>query len=140
MSVWADEDVDFEQQLENWGTEIELPRAKPNRIFNAWIESWESEIVKNAHPTSGARFLIKYGNMVWTDPDNNNKLFTADAHNMIFQAGRSGCGWCVKGVREDGEEEPWMLSLLVEMIAKTEQLANLKVTIVQAAGLKDHTK
>ncbi len=39
ISIWADEDVEFDLQLANWGTVIELPNQQPVHTFNAWVET-----------------------------------------------------------------------------------------------------
>ena len=57
-------------------------------------------------------------------------MMTAHATKMEFQGGKRGAGWCVVGIDENGEEEPWQLSLATEQIAKSEQPESLNVEIV----------
>ena len=80
--------------------------------------------------------MIKYKDLVWYDPD-NNQIYAANSDNMTFQKGKRGCGWCVNGHGEGGDEEPFELALLCGMIAETPQPTKLNVTVVQPAGKKN---
>jgi hypothetical protein len=51
--------------LNRYGIDInEVVNNVPTRIFRAWLEPWEEEIMLDNHPVNQARFLEKYGAMV----------------------------------------------------------------------------
>jgi hypothetical protein len=129
--VWTDEDVTFDLQLEKWGTTIELlVQLGPKRTFKGWLEDWELEIVKKNDVINEAKLLRKYGGLRWHDVD-DDKMFVADSEEMIFHGGRSGCGWCVKGIREgDGETEPWPIGVVVVEISEQIQSLEMNVEII----------
>ena len=47
--------------------EMKEPASK--RVFRAWVEDWEKEGQKVNCPAVEARFLEKYKNLVFKDPD-----------------------------------------------------------------------
>ena len=139
VSIWAEEDVEFDLQLENWGTVIELPNQQPVRIFNNWVEDWEKEIRHVEHILSKEKLLLKYRYLEWEDPD-NGKLYVADANDMTFQRGKRGCGWCITGNETaTGDWQPFALKFLNKCIARWNQPAGLNVTVVPNPNPKKKT-
>jgi hypothetical protein len=57
--------------------------------------------LKNNDVINEGKLLHKYGGLRWHDVE-NDMMFIADTGDMILHAGRSGCGWCVKGASERG--------------------------------------
>ena len=58
---------------------------------------------------------------------NNKEAFIADRDELFYEDGEDGLGWCVNGIGEDGELEPWPIHLVVEEIAETEQAEEVEV-------------
>jgi hypothetical protein len=98
--VWDDED--FDDTMEAFGYEHTVPK-QPKRVFKAWFEDWEAEIVNKRNDLHEHKLLAKYGGMVWKDPDSNYKLFTADSKFMMWQRKKKGVseGYNICGIRED---------------------------------------
>jgi hypothetical protein len=78
IDFWTDEDVAFDMRLEKWGTHIELIKDIGNRrrLFHAWYEEWEEELIHEKGPVAEARLYTKYEGMMWIDPDPEEKLFS----------------------------------------------------------------
>ena len=61
----------FDLQLDNFGVDtVQLQAASPTRIFHAWVEDWEEEILRKNDIVAEVRLLEKYKNLVFYDPDN----------------------------------------------------------------------
>jgi len=97
----------------------EMVNNVPKRIFRAWQEPWELEIVQENDPVNQARLLEKYGGMVWQDPDNGDQMLTASTTMLFFSKKRGDKGYCVKALKEAWTEEdtdeadtwePWSLT------------------------------
>ena len=133
-SRWTDADVAFNLGLENWDSgSPNVPRPiVPKRLFKAWIEDWEWDCITHKDSVAEARLLQKYGGLRWIDPDNDeNILCVASTEDMEFQASQNGSGWCVVGTRDtDGGSEPWVIDVVVDLIAKYVQPAEMNVEIV----------
>lgn len=116
---WDDEDLDA-LGLTKYGVDVAaiLEEKKPSKIFRVWLEDWEEEILVENDPVNEAKFLNKYGGMVWYDPDSES-TFTASCDQMFFNRKRGqDKGYCVFGVMEtfdkddpehDDDWEPWAL-------------------------------
>jgi hypothetical protein len=113
--VWTNEDVTFDLQLEKCGTTIDLPVSLgPKQIFNCWLEDWEWKLVKKNDVLNEAKLLRKYEGLLRCHDVDTDKMFVTDTEEMVFHGGRSGCGWCVKGIREGGgDTEPWPIGVVV---------------------------
>ena len=60
-AMWGDADEAFDLQLENFGVDTEqLSAPVPRRLFRAWLEGWEKEVIKKPCPVAEARLLEKY--------------------------------------------------------------------------------
>jgi hypothetical protein len=115
---WEDEDF-HGLGLSKYGVDIhDLILKAPTKIFRAWLEEWEKEILEVNDPVHQARLLEKYGGMVWHDPD-FNEMLTANSDMMFFSRKRGERGYCVYGVKETWREgdaddddtwEPWALN------------------------------
>ena len=70
----------FDLQLEDFGVDTEeLKEPATKRIFGAWLEEWEKEIVKKNDCVAEARLLAKYKNLQFylcRVANNNLKIFT----------------------------------------------------------------
>ena len=60
-AMWGDADQEFDLQLENFGVNTsELSAPVRTRVFHAWIEDWENDLLKNNDCVAEARLLEKY--------------------------------------------------------------------------------
>jgi hypothetical protein len=115
-SRWTDADLDFAHGLENWnsaGNPGNVPeQIVPRRIFRAWIEDWEWELLHHNDPVAEARLMQKYVGLRWIDPDSGtDELMIADHECMEYQGGRNAPGWCIIGIKEsDGGLSPWQIA------------------------------
>jgi Protein of unknown function (DUF 659) len=130
--LWNEKDEEFQLGLENFEADeahgvAQGRRLNPRRLFYAWREDWEKLSEKNNDVIHEAKLLRKYGGLRWLDPD-SKKMFVAETENMEWH--RRGLGWCVIGVSEDGELEPWPVKLLPSLIRKTKQLEIMNVEMV----------
>jgi hypothetical protein len=77
-----------------------------------------------------ARLLQKYSGLSWIDPD-ENELCVAQEEGMEFQGGRNGAGWCLIGTRDsDGGMEPWVIDVVIDLIASYSQAPELNVEVI----------
>ena len=74
------------------------------RVFRAWVEDWEKEILRKDDCVAEAKLLEKYKGLVFFDPDNECH-YTIFSKNLEFHKGRSG-GWHLIGIpaKEDLED------------------------------------
>ena len=136
-SRWTDADLEFAHGLENWDAagagNVPEPTV-PRRIFNAWIEEWEWELLYHNDPVSEARLMQKYAGLRWIDPDSGkDELMVADHECMDYQGGRNAPGWCIIGVKDsDGALSPWQIAGgdVIDLIAMYDQPAELNVEVV----------
>ena len=60
----------FNLQLENSGIDIAaLSVPTHRRVFWAWLENWEKELLKKTHFVAETKLLEKYKDIVLFDPD-----------------------------------------------------------------------
>jgi hypothetical protein len=90
------------------------------------VEEWEVESSKTHDLVHETRLLHKYAGLRWLDPD-YDKMYVAEKLNMEW---RRRLGWCVIGLCEDGELEPWPVKLLPSLIKRTQQEAYLNIEFV----------
>jgi hypothetical protein len=130
MELWNDNDVEFQLGLENFAADEAngaVPQVvNPKRLFHCWMEDWEVVSAKTNNVVHETRLLHKYGGLRWLDPD-TDKMFVAEKDNLEW---RRRLGWCVIGLCEDGDMEPWPVKLLASLIKKTPQDAILNVEFV----------
>jgi hypothetical protein len=129
---WTDADIAFEMGLENWDLGLgNVPDAlRPKRFFRAWIEDWEFDCIHNRDEVAETRLLYKYGGMMFIDPD-TEELCVVDEEGMEWQGGKTGAGWCVIGRQvSDGDEEPWVIDIVMDEIAKYEQQEEMNVELI----------
>ena len=56
---------------------------------------------------------------------------------MEYQGGRNGAGWCLIGTREsDGGMEPWVLDVVIDLIAEYELPIEMNVEVVVNDALR----
>lgn len=122
----------FDHQLENFGVNTEeLKKPATARIFRAWVEDWEEELLMQNDCVAEARLLEKYKNLVFLYPD-NNVTYTIHDKNLEYhrknkKRGIDG-GWAVIGVDDDDDNEPFAIcQILIDLIAEHEQEAGVKI-------------
>jgi hypothetical protein len=137
-SAWSDADIAFQMGLENWDTVAGIIPGpiRPKRLFHAWLEDWEFDCIHHRDCVSEARLLQKYGGLKWMDPD-EKVLCVAKENRMDYQGGRNGAGWCVIAEQPgndnpvaDEDLEPWVLHVVVDLIAEYTQDDDMNVEIV----------
>jgi hypothetical protein len=130
MELWSDNDVEFQLGLENFAADEaggEVPQVmNPRRLFQAWFEEWEVVSSKTNDLVHETRLLHKYSGLRWLDPD-SDRMYVAEKGNMEWHR---RLGWCVIGLCEDGELEPWPVKLLPSLIKRTPQESCLNVEFV----------
>ena len=68
-----------------------------DRIFNSWIEDWESEILRTQDQENDKRLLQKYNNIRLLD-DEDNKTYIIAPENLEFKGPtRINNQYCVVG-------------------------------------------
>jgi hypothetical protein len=137
-SRWTDADIAFDVGLEDWNAgfgDVPAP-VVPKRLFKAWIEDWEWDCIHDNDVVSQAKLLQKYGGLSWIDPD-EEELCISKEEEMDFQGGRNGAGWCLIGTRpRDGGMEPWVLDVVIDLIAAYEQAPELNVEVIVNEALR----
>ena len=94
-----------------------LPDIFYKRKVNVWLEDWEKELARKNDPVVRERFLQKYKDLQWWDPD---KSLMVVATKMQYYA-RSG-GWQImtrpKGQQDvaDSDLEPWGPDIALECL------------------------
>ena len=59
----------FDLQLEKFGVDMkQLKEPATTRIFRAWVEDWEEELLKDNDCVAEAHLLEKYKNLVFMIP------------------------------------------------------------------------
>jgi hypothetical protein len=143
---WNEDDFQ-DLGLTKYGIDVEeiTQRKKPSKIFRAWLEDWEKEILTTNDPVNEAKLLQKYGGMVWHDPDTKCN-FTAHPDQMYFNKKRGDKGYCVFGVKEtynhqdpqDDQWDPWALTDdLYEEIAEYNSRTNPQAHILIVTKKKE---
>jgi hypothetical protein len=130
-------------------TTPEVVAAPKQRIFRAWLEDWEMTARAKQDPVHEAQFLLKYGGLVWFDPDLKKK-FMASSERMHWSAMRGTRGYCLLGlldtydpsVPDEKDWEPWVLDpevlhcLIVEYYEKNPS-PNIVVVVQKEANADD---
>jgi hypothetical protein len=122
----------FDHQLENFGVNTaELKKPAATRIFRAWLEEWEEELLQQNDCVAEARLLEKYKNLVFYDPDNDTTYTVCDKnlefHRKNKKKGIDG-GWSVIGVDDEEDYEPFVIGkMLIELIADHEQAPGVEI-------------
>ena len=133
-STWTDADMAFQTSLglENWNAVtgmVPAPLVVPRRIFKAWIEDWEFQLLRDNDVVTKAKFVQKYWGLKWVDLDHNELCVAED---LRYYGGRNGSGWCVIGKNvSDGKTEAWTLDLVIDEIADYTQDPELNVEVVK---------
>ena len=109
----------------------ELKKPAATRIFRAWLEDWEEEMLRQNDPVAEAQLLEKYKNLVFHDPDNDTTYTVHDKnleyHRRNKKKGIDG-GWAVIGVEEDDDNEPFVVGqMLIDLIADHEQAPGVQI-------------
>ena len=113
----------FDLHLQNYGVDTDtLSAPVSSRVFRAWLEDWEEEILKKNDCVAEARLLEKYKDLVFFDPDTQVN-FTVHGDNLEFRRGKDG-GWNLIGNSSDDgvEDEGFAIGeMIIDMIADTQQ-------------------
>lgn len=121
--------ISFDLQLENFGVNTsEISQPVRRRLFHAWIEDWEKDLLKKNDCVAEARLLEKYKDLVFFDPD-NEILYTVSNENLDFHRGGKG-GWFVIGIPADDkyDDEPFKIAdWMVKLIAEHEQEPHIRI-------------
>ena len=127
-TMFGDDDLAFDLHLEKFGVDsAALKEPVAQRIFRAYVEDWEEDERMNNNCVTEARFLAKYGGLVFLDPDRESeKMFTVYNKNMEFHRGR-GNGWHVLAASSDDNFEAFTLEIACVVIGETEQAAGIMV-------------
>jgi hypothetical protein len=98
-----------------------------NRLFMAWIEDSEWLDIDTNHGTPERNLLHKYKGMNFRDSNNDLQVVTS----VEWKGGRSRIGWTLVCVNQsDGEEMPWQIHDVIDLIAVCVQPPDLHVEIV----------
>ena len=112
--------------------------TRHSRIFNAWIEDWESDILRTQDQENEQRLLQKYKNIRFFD-DEDNQTYMIAPENFEFKGPtRGNKQYCVVGKPlywRDGDRLDLMISIeinddLMVLIKEVEQDPDLGVKIV----------
>ena len=72
----------FDLQLEKFDVDLEnFKEPATARIFRAWVEDWEKDMMKKNDCVAEATLLEKYKDLVFNDPD-ENRIFTVAKQNI----------------------------------------------------------
>ena len=121
--------VSFDLQLEKFGVDtVVLKQPATNRVFRAWVEDWEKDLLKMNDCVAEARILAKYKGLIFWDPDTSAN-FTVHEENLEFHRGKDG-GWHLIGNSSDEsvEDEAFAIGdMIIDTIAETEQRPGVAV-------------
>lgn len=125
-----------------------LRQPKIHRIFRAWLEDWEKELLEVNDCVAEARLLEKYRDLMFLDPD-TNKTFKVWGGNLEYHRGsrKRGItkGWGLVCIDENGEEEGWLLNKdVIELIGLHSQEGGVQIIrngdeLVQNTGGDENT-
>lgn len=128
-AMWGDDDLKFDLQLESFGVDTsQLKQPAVQRIFYAWVEDWETELINKNDCVAEAKLVQKYKDLTFYDPDNKT-YYTVYKKNLEWQRGRGG-GWHVIGIPTDNQfdDEPFPINAMtIELIAETKQASHVEV-------------
>ena len=82
-------------------------------VFNCWVEDWEKQFLKKNNVVTRERFEAKYKNLVWHDPDDDDKTkcFYTGVQFVVVWNG----GWHVLAKNTEMlEEEKWAVNMVTE--------------------------
>ena len=85
-----------------------LKQSPASRIFRAWIEDWEKDLLQDNDCVAEAKILEKYKNLVFYDPDTELTYTTDDGGLEFHRKDRKrniDKGWAVIANDPDGETE-----------------------------------
>jgi hypothetical protein len=84
--------ISFDLQLSNFGLDVdELKKPSTSRIYRAWLEDWEIELLQVNDCVAEACILEKYKDLVFYDPD-TKKTFKVWGGNLEFHRGSRRTG------------------------------------------------
>ena len=109
----------------------DLRQPKIHRLFRAWLEDWEKELLEVNDCVAEAWLLEKYRDLMLLDPD-TNKTFKVCGGNLEYRRGsqKRGItkGWGLVCIDENGEEEGWLLNKdVIELIGLHSQEGGVQI-------------
>ena len=107
-----------------------MKEAEIERVFWAWVEDCEENLLKKNGCDAEAQLLAIYNGLVFRDLD-SDKLFLIWEQNMEYCRGR-GNGWVLVGGCADDEDnnEALLLEIACELIGGTQQRDGIQVKVV----------
>ena len=107
---------------------LALKEPATQRVFRAWVEEWEIEIMQKNDCVAEAQLLEKYKDLVFYDPDNKCN-YTIHNKNLQFSTKRKERGWYLIGIpsNEELDDEPFEITLVNNMIAETQQADGVEI-------------
>ena len=114
-----------------------LKEPATTRIFRAWVEGWENKELKSNDAVIEARFLQKYKNLSFEDPDTGD-IFTVAPQNAEYRRDKGSRGWhliCEKnGGEEEEDNEAFTIELANELISTYPQADGVEVIRADVDG------
>ena len=109
----------------------ELKQCPTNRVFCAWNEDWEKELLQQNDCVAKEKLLAKCQNLVFFDP-NNDAACTVHSGGMEFhwrdRKRNIDKGWAVIAIDNKGETEGFAIGdMLVDLIAETKQAPGVEI-------------
>ena len=95
---WEQSDLDS-LGLDRYGVNLGaiLAPELEARVYKCWTEDWEYDMMYDSDLVNQAKFLTKYGGLVFQDGDT---LFTGNPNKMHFSRERGNYRWMVFGCKE----------------------------------------
>ena len=107
-----------------------LKEPATTRVFKAWVEGWEKRERKSNDAVIEARFVTKYKNLCFKDPDSGD-IFTVAPQNAEFHRKKGDRGWhliCEKnGGVEEEDNEAFTIELANQLIKSYPQADGVQV-------------
>ena len=121
--------VSFDLQLEKFGVDtVVLKQPATNRVFRAWVEDWEKDLLKMNDCVAETRILEKYKGLIFWDPDTEANYIVHEENFRIHRV-KDG-GWPLIGNASDEsvEDEGFAIGeMIIGMIADTEQRPGVEI-------------
>jgi hypothetical protein len=102
VTHWEDADLDS-LGLTRYGVDLNaiVANGLPARTYRCWTEDWEVAMLHNPDIEAQAKFLNKYGGLVFHDGDT---VYTIHPAKMQFCRRRGNMRWMVFAVKESYDE------------------------------------
>ena len=109
----------------------DLKKPAATRVFRAWIEDWEKDLIMQNDCVAEARLLEKYKDLVFIDP-NFGTTYTIHDENLEWKRRNRkkniDGGWHVIGVDEDDDNEAYVIEQeLIDLIVNHQQDPTIEI-------------